>query len=104
MAVRYNFQRPWLVGAIGVALMIATAIFNETAVAEDGPPTVLAMATTRPAAPASEPAHSDLITNLWVDTDIRQVVQDISSQSNTIILCDQPVQGIVSMSVKDMPL
>jgi len=47
---------------------------------------------------------SKLITNIWVDTDIRQVVQDMSAQSDTVILCDQTVQGMLSMSVKDMPL
>jgi type II secretory pathway component GspD/PulD (secretin) len=58
-------------------------------------------------APASQPAAAaprDLVTNIWVDTDIRQVVQDISSQTDTVILCEPSVQGLVSMSVKDMPL
>jgi len=45
-----------------------------------------------------------LVTNIWVDTDLRQVIQDISSQTDTAIMCDQTVQGIVSMSVKNMPL
>jgi type IV pilus assembly protein PilQ len=45
-----------------------------------------------------------LVSNLWVDTDLRQVVQDISSQTDTVIVCDQTVQGIVSMSVKDMSI
>jgi type IV pilus assembly protein PilQ len=45
-----------------------------------------------------------LVTNIWVDTDLRQVMQDISSQTDTAIMCDQTVQGMVSMSVKDMPL
>jgi type II secretory pathway component GspD/PulD (secretin) len=45
-----------------------------------------------------------LVTNIWVDTDLRQVMQDISSQTDTPILCDQTVQGLVSMSVKNMSL
>ena len=55
------------------------------------------------AAPVS-PAKSKLVTNIWVDMDIRQVVQDIAAQTDTVILCDQSVQGTVSMSVKEMPL
>jgi len=55
-------------------------------------------------APATQPARSDLVTNIWVDTDIRQVAQDIAAQTDTVILCDQTVQGMLSMSVKNMPL
>jgi general secretion pathway protein D len=58
-----------------------------------------------PAPAATAPAaKSKLVTNVWVDMDIRQVVQDVASETDTVILCDQSVQGIVSMSVKDMPL
>ncbi len=58
-----------------------------------------------PVATASAPAaKSKRVTNVWVDMDIRQVVQDVASETDTVILCDQSVQGIVSMSVKDMPL
>jgi type II secretory pathway component GspD/PulD (secretin) len=56
------------------------------------------------ASPASQPAEQRLVTNIWVDTDVRQVVQDIASQTETVILSDPTVQGMVSMSVKDMPL
>lgn len=52
--------------------------------------------------PATAPAGR--VTNLWVDTDLRQVFQDISSQTGTSVLCDQTVQGLISLSVKDMPL
>jgi type II secretory pathway component GspD/PulD (secretin) len=44
------------------------------------------------------------VTNIWVDMDIRQIVQDIAAQTETVILCDQTVQGALSMSVKDMAL
>ena len=55
--------------------------------------------------PAPAPsAKAKLVTNIWVDMDIRQVVQDVASQTETVILCDQSVQGMISMSVKDMPL
>lgn len=55
-------------------------------------------------APVSEVSKARRVTNIWVDTDIRQVIQDISAQTDTIILPDVTVQGVVSMSVKDMPL
>jgi type II secretory pathway component GspD/PulD (secretin) len=63
-------------------------------------------ATTQPtAAPVLERiVGPKLVTNIWVDTDLRQVIQDISSQTDTAIMCDQTVQGLVSMSVKNMPL
>ena len=65
-----------------------------------------ALVPTSPAAsaPASAPATSKLVTNIWVDMEIRQVVQDVAAQTDTVILCDQTVQGMLSMSVKDMPL
>jgi type II secretory pathway component GspD/PulD (secretin) len=57
-----------------------------------------------PAIQSADLASRKLVTNIWVDTDIRQVVQDISSQTDTVILCEPSVQGLVSMSVKDMGL
>jgi type II secretory pathway component GspD/PulD (secretin) len=57
------------------------------------------------AAPQTQPARAaKRVTNLWVDTDLRQVIQDIASQTDTVIVCDQTVQGLVSMSVKDMSI
>ncbi len=49
-------------------------------------------------------ASTKRVTNLWVDTELRQVIQDIASQTDTVIVCDQTVGGLVSMSVKDMSL
>jgi type II secretory pathway component GspD/PulD (secretin) len=53
---------------------------------------------------AAKPSAKKRVTNLWVDTDLRQVIQDIASQTDTVIVCDQTVGGLVSMSVKDMSL
>jgi len=63
-------------------------------------------ATTQPAAlPTTQPAAPrKRVTNLWVDTDLRQVIQDIASQTDTVIVCDQTVQGMASMSVTDMTI
>ncbi len=56
-------------------------------------------------APQTQPSKTaKRVTNLWVETDLRQVIQDIASQTDTVIVCDQSVQGMVSMSVKDMPI
>lgn len=44
------------------------------------------------------------VTNLWVEADLREVLQDISAQTGTTIIADQTVQGIVSLAAKDMPL
>jgi type II secretory pathway component GspD/PulD (secretin) len=71
------------------------------------PPLADAQSASQPRVPPAAPAttsKSKLVTNIWVDMDIRQVVQDIAAQTETVILCDQTVQGALSMSVKDMPL
>ncbi len=65
-------------------------------------------ATTQPISPtnhlAAGIAKPDRVSNLWVDTELRQVMQDISAQTGIAILCDQTVQGIISLSVKGMPI
>jgi type II secretory pathway component GspD/PulD (secretin) len=84
-------------------LLVATLLLTGLATrawSQTPPASAPAPASTAPA-PA---AKSKLVTNVWVDMDIRQVVQDVASETDTVILCDQTVQGIVSMSVKDMPL
>jgi type IV pilus assembly protein PilQ len=53
-------------------------------------------------APAAESEKTTSVSNLWVDTEIRLVMQDISSQTGIAIICDQTVQGVVTLSVKDM--
>jgi len=59
-----------------------------------------------PAGPAGAPPkpQSGLVTNIWVDTDLRQALQDIAAQTGTTVLADPTAQGVISMSVKDMPL
>jgi len=62
-----------------------------------------------PGAPAAQPdatpaAEGKLVTNLWVEADLREVLRDISAQAGTTIIADQTVQGIVSLAAKDMPL
>ena len=82
------------IAAAGFLIPLRNFAFGET------PPPLAPL----PAATMPAPSKSKLVTNIWVDTDIRQVAQDIASQTDTVILCDQTVQGMLSMSVKDMPL
>ena len=84
----------WVVLAAGDCLF-AQAPAAEAPASEPGRPT---------AQPAAESEKTTCVSNLWVDTEIRQVMQDISSQTGIAILCDQTVQGVVTLSVKDMPV
>jgi len=82
---------PWpallaAVAAIGVALAPAVG-------AEDPP-----------AAPEPLGAPSKRVNNLWVEAELREVLQDIAAQTGTTIIADQTVQGIVSLVAKDLPL
>ena len=49
-------------------------------------------------------APSKLVNNLWVEAELREVLQDIAAQTGTTIIADQTVQGIVSLGAKDLPL
>ncbi len=87
---------------LAAALLLAATAAGASGQAPPAQPTPPAPPATAPAgAPSAKPK---LVTNLWVDMDIRQVVQDISAQTDTVILCDHTVQGTVSMAVKQMPL
>ena len=74
--------------------------------AEQPPPINLASQAEASAGPAGAPPapRNGLVSNVWVDTDLRQVLQDISSQTGTAVLADATAQGVLSMAVKDMPL
>lgn len=45
-----------------------------------------------------------LVNNVFVDTDIRQALQDISRQTGVIIVADGTVEGFVSADLRDVPL
>lgn len=57
-----------------------------------------------PAPSRTSTPRSTRVSNVWVDTELRQVLQDISSQTGTAVLADQTVQGILTLSVKDMEI
>ena len=82
----------WAVLAAGDCLF-AESPAVEVSASQPGSPTTQ---------PAAESEKTTRVDNLWVDTEIRQVMQDISSQTGIAILCDQTVQGVVTLSVKDM--
>ena len=44
------------------------------------------------------------ITNIWFETDIREVLQDISIQAGINIMADDTVTGYVTLDVADIPL
>ena len=88
-----------LAGAL--ALLSAGTLWAQGATAPPPPPLPQPV-TVHSADPVAAAPKS--VTNMWVDTEIRQVMQDISAQTDTVILCDQTVQGVISLTVKDMPL
>ncbi|MGB9681453.1 MAG: hypothetical protein ACPL1I_00540 [bacterium] len=45
-----------------------------------------------------------LVSNVFVDVDIRQALRDVSSQAGVVIVADNTVEGFVSADLKDVPL
>ena len=54
----------------------------------------------------TEPEQSSelLINNVFIDTELRQVLQDISSQAGITIIPDQTVTGLITCELRDVPL
>jgi len=50
------------------------------------------------------PPEERLITNVFVDTDIRQVLNTIAAQTEVNILVDDTVRGYISLDLRDVPL
>lgn len=53
---------------------------------------------------AQNPPNTKLITNVFVDTELRQALRDISAQAGINIIADNTVQGWVTADLKDVPL
>jgi len=53
---------------------------------------------------AARAGADKLVTNMWVDAELSEILQDISAQTGVTIIPDQSVQGAVSLAAKDMPL
>lgn len=45
-----------------------------------------------------------LISNIFIDTELRQVLQDISSQAGVTIIPDQTIEGLITCELTDVPL
>jgi type II secretory pathway component GspD/PulD (secretin) len=60
---------------------------------------VAAAAAADDAAAESEPA---LISNVFIDTDLRQALQDVAAQAGVNIIADPSVQGLVSVELNDV--
>lgn len=52
----------------------------------------------------SEETEEPLITNVFVDTDIREALQDVAAQAGVIILPDETVSGYVTLELTEVPL
>jgi len=52
----------------------------------------------------TNPPVSKLITNVFVDTELRQALRDIAAQAGINIVADNSVQGWVTADLKDVPL
>jgi len=67
-----------------------------------------AESTIKPGEPATRPAKaatkSAMVNNVFVDTDLRQALQDIASQVGVIIIPEVSVSGVVSCELKDVSL
>jgi len=53
---------------------------------------------------SAEMSEQSLISNIFIDTDLRQVLQDISSQAGVTIIPDQTIEGLVTCELTDVPL
>jgi len=51
-----------------------------------------------------KPAGQALVSNVFIDTDLRQVLQDIASQVGVTIIPDQTITGLITCELKDVPL
>lgn len=53
---------------------------------------------------AQEPQQQPLISNVFIDTDIRQALADIAAAANVVIVADDTVSGVVTADLKETPL
>ncbi len=54
--------------------------------------------------PEKPAPQQPLISNVFVDTELRQVLQDIASQAGIIIIPDQTISGLITCELKEVPL
>ncbi len=97
-----------LVGVLGWPVLSAEASVPTTAPAQveaDSPSESPAPATRdNRAGGTARAGNPNLITNMWVDTELREILQDISAQTGVTIIPDQSVHGAISLAAEEMPL
>jgi len=100
-------------GLLAPLLMPGKAPAEETrqrTAARDGPaaaPPETDLPQTEPSpAPLTKPetGKPGLVTNMFFETNLRQALSDIATQTGTVIVPDMLVQGIVTCELKDVPL
>ena len=52
----------------------------------------------------AEMSEQPLISNIFIDTDLRQVLQDIASQAGVTIIPDQTIEGLITCELTDVSL
>jgi len=88
-------------------------LFAGVLIAQDAPGTL--PTTTRQAEPTTQARQAGaraaqattrptLVSNVFVDTDLRQALQDVAAQVGAIIIPDPTVTGLVSCELKNVPL
>lgn len=94
--------QPWMV----IIVLVGLSAWPVLSADDQAQPTTAPAARSKAASSTDSPpdASKKLVTNMWVDTELREVFQDISAQTQTTIIADQTVQAAVSLAVKDMPL
>ena len=93
--------------------MAATAVFFllsiTGAMAQQVPASQPATAASQPATARSQPATSSavrggLVSNVFVDTDLRQAISDLAAQANVVIAMDPSVGGLVTCTLDKVTL
>jgi type IV pilus assembly protein PilQ len=101
-SVAATTSEPPIAAAPIVAVPIAapTTVLPTTVAADQKPATA---AQSTPAI-ARDARGVPLVTNVFVDTDLKQALSDIAAQTGVAIIADNTVQGTVSADLKDVPL
>ena len=92
--------------------MAATAVFWMSitgAMAQQVPASQPATAGSQPATAGSQPATASavrggLVSNVFVDTDLRQAISDLAAQANVVIAMDPSVGGLVTCTLDEVAL
>lgn len=92
--------------AMLVMLMVTLAAQAADSPTPPAPPTAPGTTAQPPTTPPAPPvpAPNGLITNVYVDSELRQALSDVATQTGTVILADESVQGTISIEFKDTPL